>query len=368
MGKDAVIHFLGDVSFNDAYVGLYKKGIKPFNEVGPVLAKADYVIGNLESQVIGAQGENLLKNPRVKTEKETLNYLHDLDIDLVSVATNHTYDGLRDGVVQSFAFLDEHKILHVGASLEQVDAYKPITLEVNEIKFGFLNYVHQDTHPSTPKDADVYLNYYTRDKILNQIDALRKEVDFVVLLFHWGGLTDYGFYPHHTQISEAHMFLDRGADVIIGHHTHTFQAIETYKGKPIFYSLGNFCFADIYSGKKLNKVRVSGKEGAIVELKFNAADKTTSYKLIPIANEDHMLKLAPGLSKKYAWRNFKFFFVKNIIVFRWCYYFYRANIEPLQFYFEASEKNWFQRIRDLNFKKVVGFIRFILNMKKKEGF
>ena len=366
MSKEAVIHFLGDISFNDAYVDLYKKGVNPFTGVREILAKADYVVGNLESQVIGAQGENLLKNPRVKTELQTLNYLNDLSVNLVSVATNHTYDGLRDGVVQSFSFLDGHKILHIGASLDQANSFKPLVVEINQVKFGFLNYVHEDTNPSMPKDADVYLNYYDREKILTQIASIRKEVDFVILLFHWGGLTDYGFYPHHTQIRDAHAFIDQGADVIIGHHTHTFQPIEKNKGKPIFYSLGNFCFADIFSGGKWNKVRATGKESAIAELKFNAETKTCDYTLFPVSNEDHNIKPNPGLIKRYRWRNFKFLFVKNIIVFRWCYYFYRSSIEPLQFYFEASDKTWFQRIKALSFKRIVGFIRFMLNMKKEE--
>lgn len=368
MGKEVVLHFLGDVSFNDAYVQLYKKGIKPFNEPAEILTKADYVVGNLESQVAGPTGENTLKNPRVKTERAALNYLLDLHLDMVSVANNHTYDGLRGGFIESCSFLDEHKIKYLGATIDKSKLYAPAIVEVEGVRFGFLNYVNSDTHPSMPTDADVYLNMYAADKIIQQIKELKPQVDFLILLLHWGGLTDYGFYPHHTQIADARSFIDAGADAIIGHHTHTFQAYEQYKGKNIFYSLGNFCFADIYSADRFNPVRKSGKQGAIVELKFNIDDHSVKHRLYPIVNNNLIIQSAPQLQAKYNWRNFKFFFVKHLPPCRWAYYFYRANIEPLQFYIEASEKNWFQRIKNLNLKKIVSFARFVLNMKKSDGF
>ena len=78
------------------------------------------------------------------------------------------------------------------------------------------------------------------------IKAVRGEADLVVLAMHWGvppfwrsrfqdGLADY-------QIEVGHALIDAGADVIVGHHPHSLQEVEVYRGKPIFYSLGNFVF------------------------------------------------------------------------------------------------------------------------------
>src|SRR6185312_8761941 len=76
--------------------------------------------------------------------------------------------------------------------------------------------------------------------VIDDITALRKQVDIVIPAFHWGVLwvprviADY-------QVAAAHACIDAGADMILGHHAHIPKAIEVYKGKAIFYSLSNFC-------------------------------------------------------------------------------------------------------------------------------
>ena len=76
---------------------------------------------------------------------------------------------------------------------------------------------------------------------LNTINELKKEnPDLIITSFHWGIERDA--FPEERQIELAHMAIDNGADLVIGHHPHVLQGIEKYKGKYILYSLGNFCF------------------------------------------------------------------------------------------------------------------------------
>ena len=72
------------------------------------------------------------------------------------------------------------------------------------------------------------------------IEKLKKEVDFVVVDIHWG--TEYLLTADPNQIAIAHKLIDSGVDVIFGHHPHVVEGVEIYKGKAIFYSLGNFVF------------------------------------------------------------------------------------------------------------------------------
>ena len=82
------ISFLGDVSLNNRYNLLYDQNKKPFNNVSNILHESDHVIGNLECLSVGIK-ENILKRPRLKTNKNTLNYLSDINMDKLSLLKNH---------------------------------------------------------------------------------------------------------------------------------------------------------------------------------------------------------------------------------------------------------------------------------------
>ena len=80
------------------------------------------------------------------------------------------------------------------------------------------------------------------DSLLNRVKAIKMadSIAVVIVNLHWGA--EHTLRPLPQQRLEAHALIDAGADVIIGHHTHTLQTSETYRGKPIFYSIGNFIF------------------------------------------------------------------------------------------------------------------------------
>ena len=83
--------------------------------------------------------------------------------------------------------------------------------------------------------------YFGETEIRNQIQSLRKQgAEIVVVSVHWG---DEGTYsPNETQQTLGHRAIDAGADIVYGHHSHTLQRIEPYRGGIIYYSLGNFSF------------------------------------------------------------------------------------------------------------------------------
>jgi len=163
------ISFLGDISFNDKYNDLYKKNCKPFKKISKVLIESDCVIGNLECISKGDSGENLLKRPRLKTNLETLNYLKDLNIKIVTLAHNHVYDNLLDGYMKTIGFLTNSSIPHIGAGLSYKEAGEPIIIEYSGIEFCFLNYVTKDTNPKLPNNSRVYLNWFDEKRIKEHI-------------------------------------------------------------------------------------------------------------------------------------------------------------------------------------------------------
>ncbi len=244
------ISFLGDISLNDKYIELYRDGVDPFKIFDGYLKKSDFVVGNLECITVGRYGVNENKKPRLTTTADTLNYLTSISLNVACLAQNHIYDHLEDGLAQTIKFLDNNNISHLGAGFTKEEAFKHIILTKNGIDIGLLNYVDFDTNPNIPDGAQVLLNYFNLDKALDEIRGLRRKVSYVVVSLHWGGRVEGGFYPDWNQPKIARLLIDAGANMIVGHHSHTIQPFEVYKGKYIFYSLGNFCFSDYtFEGK-----------------------------------------------------------------------------------------------------------------------
>ena len=103
---------------------------------------------------------------------------------------------------------------------------------------------------------------------MTDIVRLKQKVDHVVLLLHWGGRVEGGLYPDFDQPKIAKELVDAGADLIIGHHSHTIQPYEIYKGKYIFYSLGNFCFSDFIFENKYHELSNRANQTIIVNIDF----------------------------------------------------------------------------------------------------
>lgn len=266
------ISFLGDIALNGRYPDLYKNGDNPFESLTPLFREKDFVVGNLESMAKGSEGENLLKAPRLTTTTETLHYLNDIHLDVACIANNHVYDHLYDGFCKTVQFFEKNSIQYMGAGQSETDALKPVILEKNGIRIGLLNYVTADTNPNLPEDAKISLNYFTEEKAEQDILKLKTEVDHLVISLHWGGRVEGGLYPDFDQPGIARRLIDHGADLIVGHHSHTFQPYEVYKGKYIFYSLGNFCFSDYSFEGKYHPLWDNRRISGILNVNFRPSD------------------------------------------------------------------------------------------------
>ena len=270
MGEKTIsITFLGDISLNAKYNELYEKGEKPFEEIGNFLADSDLVVGNLECFAESKQGENLLKKPRLKTKLETLNYLKDINLGLACLANNHFYDNLEEGFQETINFLTNNNINYIGASMTGMEEI-PFIFVKDGISVAILNYVTLDTNPHLPEDAKVKPNWFYLNKVEQDIANLRNKVDYIIVYPHWGGKMEGALLPDKELIPIAHKIIDAGADIIIGHHSHTIQPYEIYQGKYIFYSLGNFCFSDLtFENRQIYLDRRRNYEGLIICAQFS---------------------------------------------------------------------------------------------------
>ena len=234
--------------------------------------------------------------------------MNSIHLGLATLATNHVYDNLESGFQKTIDFLDTNNISHIGAGLDEQSAGKPFIFKKNNISVCILNYITRDTNPSMPAVSKVSLHEFELEACI--VDLHRyKEYDHRVVVMHWGGRFEGGLYPDYDQIAMARKLIDHGADLIIGHHSHTLQPFEIYKGKYIFYSLGNFCFSDIkFEGRIRNMSSLRERESIVATVNFDRNRYTV--KLIPFRNEHLVLRPRKFVRFKLRLRNVCFMFLK----------------------------------------------------------
>ncbi len=222
-----------------------------------------------------------------------------------------------------------------------------------------LSSVHPDTNPDLPADCPIHLNLYNRERISEEIRRYKDEGYFVILIFHWGGRFEGGLYPDRYQTRHTRHFVEDGADLIIGHHSHTLQPVQQRSGKWIFYSLGNFCFADIlFEGKVRNMSKIRYRESVIPIIELNQ-DQTYSVELIPIRNESLEVVEKSSVLRKLRRRNFVQGMISKIPVLWHIYQLNYRVIAPIwtQLTRKDEDKSLFRRLLGLNFKKIKSLLK-----------
>lgn len=174
----------------------------------------------------------------------------------VTISNNHIFDFGQIGFEDTIACLEELDIPYFGGGLYQKFRSFKTKLGINEI--GIIAYCCESTNAIYEVEGlEGGIERLVEKKIVEDITKLKKEVDFIILQLHWG--QEEIPYPKPEDIEIAHKLIDSGVDLIIGHHAHVIQSIEKYKGKYIFYGLGNFIFPDLnlhanYDGKKFTSM------------------------------------------------------------------------------------------------------------------
>lgn len=246
--------FAWDTGFN-AYYEMY--GPEYFlDNVRDIFQADDLTIVNMEG-TLTEETERLDKQFAFKGEPAFVDILASSSVEAANMANNHSHDYGEQ------SFLDTVNVLE---------------------KNGIQTFGYDDTAILTVKDVKVgFFGIYELDNHLEQIPQVKANMaklkedgaDIIVAVFHWGN--ELETVPDENQITLAHLAIDEGADVVVGHHPHVVQGIDTYKGKAIAYSLGNFCFG--------GNTRPTEMDTMIFQQKFTidtAREITDSeYKIIP---------------------------------------------------------------------------------------
>jgi poly-gamma-glutamate capsule biosynthesis protein CapA/YwtB (metallophosphatase superfamily) len=241
-----------------------------------LMSNSDYRIVNLESPIVYSKEETKINKtgPHIRSSYQTtIPFLKTLGINIVSLANNHILDYGDNGLEQTLRALDHNNIKYVGAGNNIAEASSSITINGEGINIAILNFAEKEW--SIADTVNGGANPLCVIDNLKQIEEAKKNHDKVICIIH-GGHEHYEL-PSPNMIKLYRFYAERGADAIIGHHTHCISGFEIFKDVPIFYSLGNFIFT-----KKSNNE--NWYTGLLVEL-ILSNDKPIHFNLHPVHQE-----------------------------------------------------------------------------------
>jgi poly-gamma-glutamate synthesis protein (capsule biosynthesis protein) len=223
----------------------------PFEPTRHILEPAGLAIANLEAPFT-ERGEPVKDKPfTFRVPPKHAAGLKESGFDVLHLANNHILDFGPEGLFDTIAALDSLSLAHVGAGENIAAAFAPAILEREgmdgkKLRLGFLGFsmTHPEEFYAGKNKPGTAFPFYER--YVAALDSLAPKVDLMVVSFHWGA--EKMITPKAYQIETAHLAIDRGADIVLGHHPHVLQGVELYRPRPdarcglIAYSLGNFAF------------------------------------------------------------------------------------------------------------------------------
>jgi poly-gamma-glutamate capsule biosynthesis protein CapA/YwtB (metallophosphatase superfamily) len=285
-----VIHGTGDVSLDPSHIPAFQtRGYTwAWSGLGGLFQRDDLTVVNLECPATDVV-DPARKSFTIRCDPRALPAARRAGVDVVNQANNHAYDDGPAGLLDSLDAIRTAGLAPVGAGADQAESLRAATVHVHGwtvVVVGIdqvldpMDQVAGTGKPGTAVGHDFSL----------ALRAIRDAAfaDLVVVMIHWG--VELEARPRTYQVIQAHRMIDAGADVIFGGHPHVVQPMETYRGRPVFYSLGNFVWPSRTS---------AGSATALAEVTVDP-DGAIHGRLLPveIESDGHPVVTASDVSRR----------------------------------------------------------------------
>ncbi len=288
---EILIRFVGDINFCDDYANMRAYHERNGNieecvlpEVIAKMQEADVMIANNEFAYSDRGTPTAGKKYTFRAKPERVGMLHELGINAVSLANNHAYDWGPDALLDTIELLKRERIPMAGAGVNLDDAMKPVYFLANGKKIAFVSATQiertspPDTREATETEPGV-LRTLDPAKFVEVIKAAEENSDFTIVYVHWG--SENTDLVEASQRELAKKYVNAGADLIIGDHSHCLQGVDYVSASedsgqdpsvrvPVFYSLGNFWFNSKTVDTCIVSVTIDTTSGAIAATEESA--------------------------------------------------------------------------------------------------
>jgi poly-gamma-glutamate capsule biosynthesis protein CapA/YwtB (metallophosphatase superfamily) len=250
-----VIHGTGDVSLDPSQIPAFRTHgyTWAWSGLGGLFRSDDLTVVNLECPVTNVVDPEP-KAFAFRCDPQALPSARLAGVDVANQANNHAYDDGPSGLVDSLTSIRAAGLVAVGAGTDQSEALRAASLQIGGWTVAVLGIdevldpvdeVAGPDKPGTAAGHDFAL-------ALQAVRDAAVSSDLVVVMIHWG--VELDARPRLYQVEQAHRMIDAGADVIFGSHPHRLQPMETYRGRPIFYSLGNLVWPRLTTATRVTAI------------------------------------------------------------------------------------------------------------------
>ncbi|MDA3900267.1 MAG: CapA family protein [Spirochaetes bacterium] len=265
-----------------------------FERIAPELKSVDFMSGNMEFPVSPPfKSRGIIFN----APKGTIPAMKKAGFDILVLANNHILDQGHQGLFDTIGFLEKYSIPYLGVGRSMESTRTGYTTKINGITVGMMAYAGLVNYPGLNNSDTFHINWiYQKKRVLADIASMKKRSDYVIMQIHTG--VEYVLEPRNSDRLLFQEYLDAGVDLIIGHHPHMLQSMETYTTKDgrkteIFYSLGNF-ISDQTRSVAIRKTAksISIKSSAIIKvnLKRNRTDIVDTFTVVPVHSVHEFVK------------------------------------------------------------------------------
>ena len=209
-----------------------------------------------------------------RARPESAALLHDIGVDIVSLANNHAYDYGESALLDTLDTLEAENIPYVGAGRDIQEASKPYIFDIGGLKIAYISatQIERLSTPDTKGAGETTPGVFRcldASRLLQIIRETKEEADFVVVYIHWG--TESTDQTDWLQQEQAPQIAQAGADLIIGDHPHVLQKIDYIGDVPVYYSLGNYLFNSKTQDTCLVTVSIDPQTAQICDMVFTPA-------------------------------------------------------------------------------------------------
>jgi len=280
------IALLGDIGLFGRFCTIENSSLEEyFFDIANLLSTYDVVIGNLETPFSNGEKPFGVKSAHIVSKKENIKILNFLNIKYVNLSNNHVFDFGSESYELTKSILDEHDIQYFGIESKQC------FVEKEGIKLALHGYCSFNTNPQMMTfNKSKGINALDVDLVKKNIKSNHEDGYFNIVSIHSG--QEHVNYPSQDDIKFARSIAKIAPYVYYGHHPHVVQGVERNKESVLAYSLGNFCFSDIYtekSDKPLIKQSNNNKTGMILSIEIDS-NGISNYEAIPTFMAEDKMK------------------------------------------------------------------------------
>lgn len=281
------VALLGDIGFFGKFCVTNNPELKEyFKEISDFLGEHDVVIGNLETPFVEKLTPYGAKSAHIYADPLNIELLKYLNISHVNLSNNHIYDFGEHSYELTKSILTNNDVEFFGVESKQN------YVEKDGVKVALQGYCSYNTNPlKVTFDQSKGVNGLDIDLMVENFKCNSNNGYFNIVSMHSG--LEHVNYPSQDDIKMARKLGDLAPYLYYGHHPHVAQGVEEYSESLLAYSLGNFCFSDVYTEKStlpLIKMSENNKTGLILSLEISPTG-IENYEAIPIYMSEKSMEL-----------------------------------------------------------------------------